>query len=90
MPDFNPDEKDAGTSKENKDLISSVDQGFELWQPNKPVSVKEVIEEMEKAGRRGLTLEELKKLMQEAGPIKIEPRADDIVIEDSDPKKLSE
>lgn len=53
---------------------------LELWQPTKPMSVKEVLEEMKKAGRRALTLEEVEALMKKAGVETIEPKEDDIVI----------
>ncbi len=53
---------------------------LELWQPNKPMTVKEVLEEMKKSGRRALTLREVEVLMKKAGVEKIEPKEDDIII----------
>lgn len=54
---------------------------LELWQPTKPMTIKEVLEEMAKQGRRALTLKEVETLMKKAGVERIEPREDDIVIE---------
>lgn len=54
---------------------------MELWQPTKPMTVKEVLEEMEKQGRRTLTLEEVEALMKKAGVDRIEPKEDDIIVE---------
>jgi len=55
-------------------------EDVELVSPTKPMSAEELLQEMEKQGRRSLTINELKQFIEDTTGI-IEPQEDDIVIE---------
>lgn len=76
---------------EKEEIIRPIKPGdIEFITLTKPMTMREVLEEMKKQGRRGLTIEELTSLVEKSESQRIEPKDTDIIIESGKPKKLTE
>lgn len=76
---------------EKEEIIRPIKPGdIEFITLTKPMTMREVLEEMKKQGRRGLTIEELTSLVEKSKSQRIEPKDTDIIIESGKPKKLTE
>ncbi len=87
-----PESKSSAMAKVDTKIVKShkkiKKEDLAFIQPTKPMTAKEVLEEVEAQGMRVLTIEELRDLIDQEQPKIIEPRGRVIDVDSEEPKKL--
>ncbi len=78
------EQSNSGEDKTNEQQPAHVDN-MEIWETTKPMTMKEVLEEMKKRGLRALTVEEVEALVKNSEESEL-PKGSEFMVKEKDKK----